>query len=62
MKDKRLKVARIEAGLTQFQVAVAAGVSEALVSKYETGRLTPPRDVQVRIAGALGKARWEVFQ
>ncbi|HPF99834.1 MAG TPA: helix-turn-helix transcriptional regulator [Kiritimatiellia bacterium] len=61
MKDRRLKVARVAAGLTQMDVAQSAGVSEALISKYETRRLTPPRGVQEKIAARLGVCRWEVF-
>ena len=62
MTDKRMKLARIEAGLSQFELGAAVGVPESLISKYETRRFNPPRDVQERIAGRLGKKRWEVFQ
>lgn len=61
-KDMRLKVARIAAGLNQFALAQRVGKSESTISKIETRRVTPTRDVQERIATALGKARWEIFQ
>jgi len=61
-RDVRLKVARIAAGLNQFELAQRIGISESTISKIETRRVTPARDVQQRIAAALGKQRWEVFQ
>lgn len=61
MNDLRLKLARLEARLTQYELGAAVGVPESLISKYETRRITPPREVQERIADRLGKKRWEVF-
>jgi len=60
-RDMRLKVARIGAGLSQFELAQRVGTSESTISKIETRRVTPARDVQQRIAATLGKQRWEVF-
>jgi len=60
-RDIRLKVARIAAGLNQFALAQRVGISESTISKIETRRVNPARDVQQRIAVALGKQRWEVF-
>jgi len=59
--DMRLKLARIAACVTQMELAQSAGVSEALISKIETRRLTPSREVQEKIAARLGVRRWEVF-
>ena len=61
-RDVRLKVARIATGLSQFELAQRVGISESTISKIETRRVNPAREVQQRIAVALGKARWEVFQ
>ena len=41
---QRLKDARIQAGLTQSQVAVAIGVSESAYGYYEQGRNYPTLD------------------
>ena len=60
-RDMRLKVARIAAGLSQFELAQRVGISESTISKIETRRVIPTRDIQERIATTLSKARWEVF-
>ena len=59
--DVRLKLARIKAGKSQRDLALATGVSEHMVSKWETRRLSPPREIQEKIAAVLGVKRWEVF-
>lgn len=41
-------------GLTQEQLAVKAGVTQAALSRYETGMREPDEDVVARIAEALG--------
>ena len=61
-RDMRLKMARLTAGLSQFDLAQRVGVSESTISKIETRRVIPARAVQERIASALSKARWEIFQ
>lgn len=59
--DRRLKIARISAGLSQRDLALAVNVSEHLISKWETRRLSPRRDLQERIAAVLSVRRWEIF-
>jgi len=49
----RLNSLRRAKGLTQSQLGELAGISSAVVSKYETGR-TPPLDAAINIARALG--------
>ncbi|WP_318201402.1 helix-turn-helix transcriptional regulator [Streptomyces sp. SCL15-4] len=50
----RLRVLRGESGLTGAVLAQRAGVGQPTVSKIETGRMVPSRDVLDRIVGALG--------
>ncbi len=59
--DLRLKIARLRTGKTQRELALATNTSEALITKIETRRLTPSRELQSRIAAALGVERWEIF-
>ncbi|MFF5856234.1 helix-turn-helix domain-containing protein [Streptomyces sp. NPDC012751] len=50
----RLRVLRGESGLTGAVLAQRAGVGQPTVSKIETGRMVPSREVLDRILGALG--------
>ena len=49
----QLRKLRLESGMTQAQLAEAAGVADATVSRIERGRLTPSVDLVERLAGAL---------
>ena len=53
---RRLRELRAAAGLTQEQLAEAAGddVSAASISRYERGAATPPLQVLDRVVGHLG--------
>lgn len=57
MIPKRLKEARLEAGLSQEKLAELADVdatnSRSQISSYEAGRHTPPFNFVIRIAKAL---------
>ena len=44
---------RVAAGLTQLQLAEAAEIVDATVSRIERGRLEPSADLLGRLAGAL---------
>lgn len=50
----RLKQARERAGLTQAQLAEAAGVHSQTITEYEGGRLQPREKRLKALAGALG--------
>ncbi|MET8561702.1 helix-turn-helix transcriptional regulator [Streptomyces flaveolus] len=50
----RLRVLRRESGLTGAVLAQRAGVGQPTVSKIETGRMVPSRDVLDRLLDALG--------
>ncbi|OJY17173.1 MAG: hypothetical protein BGO98_13600 [Myxococcales bacterium 68-20] len=50
----RLRQARIDAGLTQAELAERAGVADATLSRIERNRLVPSIELTTRIAAALG--------
>lgn len=58
--DLRFKIARQLAGLTQLKLAEAAGVTEALVTRIESGRARPDRPTAEKIAQVLEKKPWEI--
>jgi len=60
MKAQRMKAARMLKGMTQHALAERVGCTEALVSKIETGRATPERELKERIARVLEIEIWEV--
>lgn len=49
-----LKISRIKAGLTQFELANRLGVKERVITFFETGRATPEIKTMVDIARVLG--------
>lgn len=51
---QRIKIARVEKGWTQKQLADAAGISQANLSRYEKGTVGPGGDIVDRIMTALG--------
>ncbi|UQT02587.1 repressor protein CI [Serratia phage vB_SmaM-ChibiTotoro] len=50
----RIRVARVNAGMSQIALAKAAGTSQDRISSIETGRNVPTVAVLSRIADALG--------
>jgi transcriptional regulator with XRE-family HTH domain len=56
-----LRNLRLARTLNQVDIARLIGVSQPVWSKYESGRVVPPRDIQIRIAAILGAAVDEVF-
>jgi transcriptional regulator with XRE-family HTH domain len=46
---------RLEAGLTQAELAGRVGTTQAAISKIETGRTVPGLEVLDRLATALGR-------
>ena len=57
----RLKAARVLKGLTQLQLADKVGAKEIDISRLETGRARPDHDLKRRIADALQKPAFELF-
>ena len=48
-------------GLTQMQLAEKVGTREIEISRIETGRVTPDAQIKQRIANALQKPTFELF-
>jgi transcriptional regulator with XRE-family HTH domain len=57
----RIKQARDRAGLTQLELAYAAGVTPATVCRLERAKQTPHITTLARIADALGVTLEEVI-
>lgn len=49
-----IRLARQKAGLTQYQLAGRAGVTQQVVSAYETGRMEPTLPSLQRLLAAAG--------
>lgn len=50
MFAKRIKKFRQNANLTQQQLAEKLGITQATITKYETGKAEPGRDVLIKMA------------
>ena len=50
----RLKIKRVEKGLTQKELADMVGIGQGVISSYETGKYFPRKKVLDRLAQALG--------
>lgn len=59
---RRLRSLRIEAGLTQIELAERAGISNEFLSRIEHASGTPSLDTVARLAHGLGLQLCEVFQ
>ena len=53
---------RLALGLTQAQLAVRAGVSEAEISRLEAGHRRPNFETGIRLAQALGLSAEELYR
>lgn len=56
-----LRATRVSLGLTQAQLADAAGCTQSDISKYESGTRPNRLDVITKLAAALGISREEVI-
>ena len=61
MKNK-IKVARAEQGMTQQQLADAAGVSRQTINAIESGKFVPSTVLALKIAQIFRKPVEEIFQ
>ena len=57
----RLKVARAERNMTQFKLALLAGITQSRLSYFENSLLTPTEEEKRKIAKALGMRVQEIF-
>jgi putative transcriptional regulator len=59
--ENRLKLARIEAGLTQIDLAELAGVTRQTIGLIEAGKYNPTLKLCLMLARATGKGLDELF-
>ncbi len=60
--NNRIKVARAEQGLTQQQLAEAAGVSRQTINAIESGKFVPSTVLALKMAKIFGCKVEEIFQ
>ena len=61
MKNKRLKIARIECDLSQEDLAKAVGVTRQTIGAIENGSYNPTLRLCVEICKATGKTLNDLF-
>lgn len=60
--NNRIKVARAEQGMTQQQLAEAAGVSRQTINAIESGKFVPSTVLALKMARIFGCKVEEIFQ
>ena len=61
MKNKRMRMARMECELSQAQLAEAVGVTRQTISLIESGSYNPTLNLCIAICRTLGKTLDELF-
>jgi len=61
MKNKRLKIARVECELSQDQLAAEVGATRQTIGMIEAGKYNPSLKLCVAICKVLGKTLDELF-
>lgn len=61
MKNKRMKIARVECDLTQEQLAEKIGVARQTIGLIEAGNYNPSISLCIEICKALNKTLDELF-
>lgn len=61
MKNKKLKLARVEHDLSQAQLAEAVGVTRQTIGLIESGSYNPTLKLCIQICKVLGKTLDELF-
>lgn len=61
MKNKRMKIARIENDLSQDDLAKLVGVTRQTISMIESGKYNPTLKLCISICKELGKTLDELF-
>ena len=61
MKNKRLRLARMECDMSQAQLAEAVGVTRQTIGLNESGGYNPTLNLCIAICRALGKTLDELF-
>ena len=61
VKNMRMKVARVEAGMSQAQLAEAVGVTRQTIGLIEAGGYNPTLNLCVAVCKVLGKTLNDLF-
>lgn len=61
MKNKRMKIARIECDMSQEQLAEAVGVARQTIGLIEAGKYNPTINLCIAICKTLHKTLDELF-
>ena len=61
MKNKKMKLARIECDMNQEQLAQAVGVTRQTIGMIESGNYNPTLKLCIAICRTLGKTLDELF-
>lgn len=61
MKNKKMKIARIECELSQEQLADAIGVTRQTISLIEAGKYNPSLNLCIAICKTLNKTLNDLF-
>ena len=61
MKNKRMKIARVECDLTQEQLADKVGVTRQTIGLIEAGKYNPSISLCIEICKALNKTIDDLF-
>lgn len=61
MKNKRMKIARIECDMKQEDLAEAVGVTRQTIGLIEAGNYNPSLNLCIAICRALGKTLNDLF-
>lgn len=61
IKNKRMKIARIEKDVSQEDLAKLAGVTRQTIGMIEAGKFNPSLQLCISICKALGKTLDELF-
>lgn len=61
MKNKKMKIARIENDLSQEQLADLVGVTRQTIGMIESGKFNPSLQLCIAICKALGKTLDDLF-
>ena len=61
MKNKRLKIARIEHDLSQEDLAAKVGATRQTINMIESGNYNPTLNLCIAICKALGKTLNDIF-
>ena len=61
MKNKRMKIARMEVDMKQTDLAEAVGVTRQTIGLIESGEYNPTLNLCIAICKALGKTLNDLF-